>query len=54
LTEVSHDTLKILEQEADKTIYMSAPKMFFSVGQFYQQFEQVNDNQVIQLLTKKN
>jgi len=27
-------------------IYLEAPEMFFSVGQFYQNFEQITDEEV--------
>jgi putative phosphoribosyl transferase len=47
---IARDTLKKLEKEADKVIFIEAPRMFFAVGQFYQEFSQVEDEEVIQLL----
>lgn len=47
---VAKDTLEKLEKEADEVIYLEAPEQFFSVGQFYQEFEQVGDEEVVNLL----
>jgi len=47
---VAKDTLAKLEKEADEVIFLEAPRMFFSVGQFYQKFDQVSDQTVIEKL----
>ncbi|MCC5831594.1 MAG: phosphoribosyltransferase [Chlamydiales bacterium] len=44
------DTLAKLEREADKTLCLSTPPSFFSVGQFYDSFDQTTDEEVISLL----
>ena len=44
------DTLEKVEPYADETVCLSAPEMFFAVGQFYQSFPQVSDDEVIVLL----
>lgn len=44
------DTLAKVEPYADETVCLSAPEMFYAVGQFYQSFPQVSDEEVIALL----
>lgn len=43
---VALDTLKKIEAEADKVVYLEAPEMFFALAEFYQNFSQVTDSQV--------
>lgn len=47
---VAKDTLVKLEREADEVIYLEAPEQFYSVGQFYEEFEQITDEEVIKYL----
>lgn len=44
------DTLARVEPYADEVVCLSAPPMFHAVGQFYQSFDQVSDEEVIKLL----
>jgi len=44
------DTLKDLEKEVDEIIVLEIPSSFFAIGQFYKDFEQVSDEEVIRLL----
>ena len=44
------DTLAKVEAYADETVCLSTPEMFYAVGQFYQSFPQVSDDEVIALL----
>ena len=44
------DTLAKVEPYADEMICLSAPESFYAVGQFYQSFPQVSDDEVIRLL----
>ena len=44
------DTLAKVESYADEVVCLSAPEMFYAVGQFYQSFPQVSDAEVIALL----
>ena len=44
------DTLAKVEPYADEVVCLSAPEMFYAVGQFYQSFPQVSDAEVIALL----
>lgn len=46
------DTLKELKQEVDKLIYLVSYEPFFAIGQFYVDFSQVPDKDVITLLKK--
>lgn len=47
---IAKDALKEIENLADEVIYLEAPDLFFAVGQFYQDFEQVTDEEVKELL----
>lgn len=44
------DTLHEIEAEADEVVYLMAPSFFAAVGQFYDEFSQVEDTEVIALL----
>jgi predicted phosphoribosyltransferase len=41
-------------EEVDEAICLSTPANFQAVGQFYEEFSQVNDKEVIELLKKAN
>jgi len=43
-------TLKELNGMADRLVVLSAPEKFHAVGQFYQQFDQTSDEEVLSLL----
>ena len=43
----------VLEQEADSLIVLHMPHDFGSVGQFYEEFEPVTDNQVTQIMRSR-
>jgi len=47
---IAKDTLREIEELADEVVYLEAPELFFAVGQFYQEFEQVSDQEVKELL----
>jgi predicted phosphoribosyltransferase len=44
------DTLEKVKTYADEVMCLSAPEMFYAVGQFYASFPQVSDEEVIKLL----
>jgi len=44
------DTVRKLGKEADEVIVLQSPEPFFSVGQFYEEFEQIEDKEVIRNL----
>lgn len=46
----SPDTLLKLREEADKVVVVSTPEPFYAVGQFYREFAQTTDDEVIDLL----
>jgi putative phosphoribosyl transferase len=48
------DVLEIFEQQADEFIYLITANNFRSVGAFYDQFHQVEDDEVIQMLRITN
>lgn len=45
-------TVKNLEKEADRVICLSTPEFFYAIGQFYVDFSQTTDGEVIRLLKK--
>lgn len=47
---VPADVVAIFQQKTDEFIYLMAPVDFGGVGRFYQDFEQVNDDEVIRML----
>ncbi len=46
------DTLDRLEDEVDQLVVLAAPDNFYAVGQFYRDFSQITDQEVIALLRK--
>lgn len=51
---VPADMVPIFKQKADEFIYLMAPIDFGGVGRFYENFEQVNDEEVIRMLSIVN
>jgi len=47
---IAKDALKEIESLADEVVYLEAPDLFFAVGQFYQDFEQITNEEVKKLL----
>lgn len=47
-------TLEKITHEADEVVCYATPEPFYSVGQFYQRFEQVDDEHAIKLLEEAN
>lgn len=47
---VAKDTLRVLQKYFDKIVYLASPKNFSAVGQFYKEFPQVDDKEVLNLL----
>lgn len=46
------DTLMRLEAAADKVVCLATPAPFFAIGQWYQRFEQLSDEDVVTLLRR--
>lgn len=45
-----YDTLEMLSREVDRVVCLSTPASFYAVGQFYEDFAQTTDGEVIALL----
>lgn len=48
----SHNAVRKLRREVDEVISVIVPEQFYGVGAFYQDFEQVDDDEVIYYLEK--
>ncbi len=46
------ETIPHLQREADLVIFAATPEPFYAVGRFYDDFRQVNDEEVINLLSE--
>lgn len=46
------DSLRTVKSHADELVYLDAPYYFQAVGQFYREFPQVSDEEVVSLLEK--
>jgi len=44
------DAIEMLREEADQVICLSIPEYFYAIGQFYLDFRQVEDEEVIRIL----
>ena len=44
---------RAMRQEADAMVCLKIPAEFYAVGQFFQEFEQVSDEDVIRILAGK-
>jgi putative phosphoribosyl transferase len=44
------DTIQTLKKEAEKVVCLSTPELFQAIGQFYRNFSQTSDEEVIHLL----
>ncbi len=51
---IAKDSLKEIEALADEVIYLETPALFFAVGQFYQNFEQISDEEIKEILNVKS
>jgi putative phosphoribosyl transferase len=48
------DSLEKLSEDADETICLQAPPYFAALSQFYSLFTQVEDEELLQVLTAEN
>ena len=44
------DTLETLKKEADRVVCLLVPECFYAVGQYYEEFDQVEDFEVGEIL----
>ncbi|MDP2744429.1 MAG: phosphoribosyltransferase family protein [Dehalococcoidia bacterium] len=49
----SEDSVVQLAREADETVCLRVPPQFYAVGQFYSRFEQLEDEDVLQILSEE-
>ncbi|MGC8555076.1 MAG: phosphoribosyltransferase [Candidatus Acidulodesulfobacterium sp.] len=49
---IAADTMKELKKIVDKVVTLSAPEEFYAVGEFYEDFSQTTDEEVLYLLQK--
>lgn len=49
---IANSTVYSLAKVVDEVIYVHAPMVFLGVGQFYKEFEQVTDGEVMEILHK--
>ncbi|MCW4009340.1 MAG: phosphoribosyltransferase [Candidatus Bathyarchaeota archaeon] len=46
------DTIRMFRREADRVVCLSTPEPFYAIGQFYEDFDQTTDEEVIELLKR--
>jgi predicted phosphoribosyltransferase len=51
---IALDALEKLKKEVDKVYFLWAPEVFFAVGEFYRNFDQVSDQEVHEILHLKS
>ena len=49
---IAADTMRELRKIVDKVVVLSAPEEFYAVGEFYEDFRQTSDEEVLYLLQK--
>ena len=49
----SEDSVVHLAREADEMVCLRVPPSFYAVGQFYSRFEQLEDEDVLQILSEE-
>lgn len=48
------ESLQIIRKLSDDTVCLQAPEQFFAVGEFYQEFRQVSDEEVMTILAQSH
>ena len=48
------ETVARLKKSVDEVVVLAAPESFWAIGQFYEHFPQVSDEEVIEILTESN
>ena len=44
------DTIRELQRGADRVVCLATPEPFYAIGEFYEDFDQTKDEEVIELL----
>ncbi len=47
---IAWESLEEIKAEVDKVVYLEAPEVFFSLSQFYRNFDQITDEEVLAIL----
>ncbi len=47
-----YETLQVIRKLADEVVCLEVPENFFAVGQFFEEFTQVSDEEVVEILKK--
>lgn len=50
---IAPDTLTVIEEQVDELVYVISREPFYAVGQFYKDFSQVSDIDVMKVLNKR-
>ncbi len=50
---IAPDTLTVIEKQVDELVYVISKEPFYAVGQFYKDFSQVSDIDVMKVLNKR-
>jgi len=50
----SPEAYELIKKEADEVVCLMVPEIFFAVGEFYEDFRQVSDEEVIEILRSFN
>jgi putative phosphoribosyl transferase len=50
----SREAVSVIKREADEIVVLRQPDPFFSVGQWYEQFDQIEDTEVCRLLAPQH
>ena len=50
---ISQEALKEVESQADEVVFLESPELFFAVGQFYKDFDQISDREALKVLNQK-
>ena len=48
---IARDTQELLKKQVDKLVSVNAPELFFAVGQFYEEFPQISDEEARKILS---
>jgi putative phosphoribosyl transferase len=48
-----YDTLQQLETEVDRVVCLDTPEVFYAIGEFYENFNQVEDDEVREILRRR-
>lgn len=47
---LARETVDLLKSKVEELVYLKAPKDFYAVGQFYEEFKEVSDERIMEIL----